>query len=185
MQHSGRESTITATVLQPLNNFLQLAAEDTQCKKTVVTFTSEAIVEPGLTAKSGNMETVVKQMRPAAHMALTCDTIFTDTCGKMVEHKQVIALYAMRCFAAMQPEKFGAHMQLHGIAKKCGTRSWQRSSALGNYGGITLVIPICWLSASTLKGVCCCLVSPLPFVARNCNATATQWAAARGRLDEV
>ena len=32
-QHSGRESSVP----QPLNNFLQLAAEDTQCKKTVVT----------------------------------------------------------------------------------------------------------------------------------------------------
>ena len=32
-QHNGRESTVP----QLLNNFVQLAAEDTQCKKTVVT----------------------------------------------------------------------------------------------------------------------------------------------------
>ena len=43
-------------------------------------------------------------MRPAADMALTCGTIFTDALGKMMECKQVIALYTMRCFAGMQPE---------------------------------------------------------------------------------
>ena len=64
----------------------------------------EAIVEAGLTAKSGNTETIVKQMRPAAHMALTCGTISTDALSKMVERKQVIALFTMRCFAGMQPE---------------------------------------------------------------------------------
>ena len=52
-------------------------------------------MEAGLTAKSGNTETIVKQMRPAAHMALTCGTTFTDALGKMVERKQVIALYTM------------------------------------------------------------------------------------------
>ena len=99
-QHSGRESSVP----QLLNNFLQLAAQDTQCKKTMVTLMCEAIVEAGLTAKSGNTETIVKQMRPAAHMALTCGTTLTDTLGKMVERKQVIGLYTMRCFAEMQPE---------------------------------------------------------------------------------
>ena len=84
-QHSGRESSVP----QLLNNFLQLAAEDTQCKKTVVTLMCEAIVEAGLTAKSGNTETIVKQMRPAAHVALTCGATFTDALGKMVELKQV------------------------------------------------------------------------------------------------
>ena len=102
VHHSGRESSVP----QLLNNFLLLAAEDTQCKKTVVTLMCEAIVEVGLTAKSGNAETIVKQMRPAAHMALTCGTTFTDTLGKMVERKQVIALYTMRCFAGMQPENW-------------------------------------------------------------------------------
>ena len=63
-------------------------------------------MEAGLTAKSGNTETIVKQMRPAPHMALTCGTTVTDTLGKMVEHKRVIALYTMRCFAGMQPENF-------------------------------------------------------------------------------
>ena len=77
-----------------------MAAEDTPCKKTVVTLMCEA----GLTAKSGNTETIVTQMRPAAHMALVCGTTFTDALGKMVERKQVIALYTMRCFAAMRPE---------------------------------------------------------------------------------
>ena len=99
-QRSGRESSVP----QLLNNFLQLAAEDTQCKKTVVTLMCEAIVEAGLAAKSGNTETIVKQMRPVAHMALTCGTTFTDALGKMVEHKQVNALYTMRCFAGMPPE---------------------------------------------------------------------------------
>ena len=64
----------------------------------------EAMVEAELTAKSGNTETIVKQMRPAAHMALTFGTTLTDALGKMVERKQVIALYAMRCFAGMQPK---------------------------------------------------------------------------------
>ena len=71
-QHSGRESSVP----QLLNNFLQLAAEDTQCMKTVVSLMSEAIVEAGLNAKSGNTGTMVKQIRPAAHMALTCGTSF-------------------------------------------------------------------------------------------------------------
>ena len=97
-QHSGRESSVP----QLLNNFLQLAAEDTQCKKTVVTLMCEAIVEAGLTAKSGNTETIVKQMRPAAHMALTCGATFTDALGKMVERKHMIAIYTTRCFAEMQ-----------------------------------------------------------------------------------
>ena len=99
-QHSGRESSVP----QLLNMFLQLAAEDIQCKKTAVTLMCEAIVEAGLTAKSGNTETIVKQMRPTAHMALTCCATFTDALGKMVERKQVIALYTMRCFAGMQPD---------------------------------------------------------------------------------
>ena len=81
-----------------------MAVEDTQLKKTPVTLMCEAIVEAGLTAKSGNTETIVKQMRPADHMALTCGTTFTDALGKMVERKHVISLYTMRCFAGMQPE---------------------------------------------------------------------------------
>ena len=99
-QHSGRESSVP----QLLNNFLQLAAKDTQCKKTIVTLMCEAMVEARMTAKSGNTETIIKQMRQAAHMALTCGTTFMDVVGKMVERKQVIALYTMRCFAEMQPE---------------------------------------------------------------------------------
>ena len=71
---------------------------------TIVTLVSEAIVEAGLTAKSGNTETIVKQMRPAARTALTCGTSFNDTLSKMVEGKQVSALYIMQCFAGMQPE---------------------------------------------------------------------------------
>ena len=43
-------------------------------------------------------------MRLAAHMALICGTTFTDALGKMVERKQVIALYTMRCFVGMQPK---------------------------------------------------------------------------------
>ena len=87
-QHSGRESSVS----QLLN------------KKTVVNLMCEAISEAGRTAKSGNTETIVKQMRPAAHMALTCGTTFRGAHSKMVEHKQVIALYTMRCFGGMQPE---------------------------------------------------------------------------------
>ena len=70
-------------------------AEDTYCKKIIVTLMCEAIVEPGLTAKSGDTETIIKQMRPAAHMPLTCGTTFTDALGKMVKREQVIALYTM------------------------------------------------------------------------------------------
>ena len=99
-QHIGRESNVP----QLLNNFLQLAAEDTQCNKTVVTLMCEAIVEAGLTAKSGNTETIVKQMRPAVHMAMTCGATFTDALGKMVERKEAIALHTMRCFAGMHLE---------------------------------------------------------------------------------
>ena len=99
-QHSGRESTVP----EMWNNFLQVAAENTQCKKTIVTLMCEAIVEAGLTAKSGNTKTIVKWMRPTAHMALTCGTTFTDALSKMVGRKQVTALFTMRCFAGMQPE---------------------------------------------------------------------------------
>ena len=90
-QHSGRQSNAP----QMLNSFLQPATEDTQFKKTIVTFMSEAIVEAGLTAKSGNTETIFKQMRAAAHLALACGTSFTDALGKMVDRKHVIALYTM------------------------------------------------------------------------------------------
>ena len=99
-QHSGHESSVP----QLLNNFICLEAEDTQCKKTVVILMCEAIMEAGLIAKYGHKETIVKQMRPPAYMALTCGTTFTDALGKMVERKQVIALYTPRCFAGMQPE---------------------------------------------------------------------------------
>ena len=64
----------------------------------------EAIVEAGLSAKSGNTQTIVKRMRQAAQMALTCGTTFAHALCKMMERKQVIALYTMRCFAGMQPE---------------------------------------------------------------------------------
>ena len=94
-QHTGRESNVP----QLLNNFLQLATEDTHCTKTVVTLMCEAILEAGLTAKFATTETIVKQMRPAAHMALACGTAFAGALGKMVERKQVIALYTMQCFA--------------------------------------------------------------------------------------
>ena len=74
-QHNGRESSIP----QLLNNFRQLVGEDTQSKKTPVTLMCEVIVEAGLTAKSGNTETIVKQMRPATHVSVTRGTTFTDT----------------------------------------------------------------------------------------------------------
>ena len=73
-QHSGRESSVP----QLLNNFLQLATEDIQCNKMVVTLMCEAILEAGRTVKSGNTETIVKKVRPATHMALTCGTTFTE-----------------------------------------------------------------------------------------------------------
>ena len=47
---------------------------------------------------------IVKQMRPVAHMGLTCGTTFTQALAKMVKRKQAFALFSMRCFAAMQPE---------------------------------------------------------------------------------
>ena len=58
-----------------------------------------------LNAKSGNTKTIVKQIRPAAHMAPMCGTTFTDALSKMVERKQVIALFGMLCCAGMQPKK--------------------------------------------------------------------------------
>ena len=163
---------------QLLDNFLQLAAEDTQCKKTVVTSMCEAIVEAGLTAKSGNTETFVKQMRPAPHTALTFGSTFTDALNKMVERNEVAALFTIPCFAGMQPKNLWRRVQYQA------SRSWQSSSALANCGGIT------WSSrdaacASTFQDGCYCLVSLLPFVVRHCNATPIQWAAATGSLNEV
>ena len=64
----------------------------------------EAIVQSGLTATSGNAEAIVKQIKRAMHMALTCGATYTDTLSKMVECKQVIAFYTMRCFTGMQTE---------------------------------------------------------------------------------
>ena len=61
-------------------------------------------METRLTAKSGNTETFVKQMRPVAHMAPMCGTTFTDALGKMVERKHVIALCTMGCFVGMLPQ---------------------------------------------------------------------------------
>ena len=169
LQHSGRESSVP----QLLNNFLQLAAEDTQCNKTLVTLMCEAIMGAGLAANSGNTETIVKQMRPAAHMAVTCGTTFTDELSKMVERKRNSKIYAYATTWPCRRVQYQA------------SRSLQRSSVLGNCGGITLVIPTCRLSASPLQDVCYCLVSLLPFVVRHCNATPIQWAAATGCLDEV
>ena len=174
-QHSGLESSVP----QLLNNFLQLAVDDTQCKKTVVTLMCEAIVEAGLTATFGSTETIVKQMRPAAHMALTRGTTFTNALGKMVERKQVIALYTMRCFAEKQPENLWRVCN-YMASPKSTVAGFQKLATLGNCGGITLVIPTCRLSASTLQDVSCCLVNPLPFV-----VIPIQWAAAIGSLDEV
>ena len=57
-----------------------------------------------MAAESGKTETVVKQMRPDAHVVLMCGTTVTDALGKMVQHRQVIVLYTMRCFSRMQPE---------------------------------------------------------------------------------
>ena len=76
-------------------------------------------MEAGLTAKSSNTETIVKQMRPVAHMAVTCGTTFTDALSNMVERKPVIALYTMRCFGGMQPEMC---MQLQGLAEEYSTK---------------------------------------------------------------
>ena len=52
-------------------------------------------MEAGLAAKSGSIETIVKQMKPAAYIALTCGTTFRDAIGKMVERRQVNALFRM------------------------------------------------------------------------------------------
>ena len=90
-QHNGRGSIVP----QLFNNSLQLATEDTQCKKTIVTFMCEAISEAGCTATSGNTETIADQLRPVAHVAPTCGTSFTDTLRKIVQQKQVIALFTM------------------------------------------------------------------------------------------
>ena len=106
---------------QLLNNFLQMVAKHTRCKKTFVTL-MRRILEAGLTAKCGNTETIVKQMRLAALMALTCGTTFTDALGKMVEHKPVIALYTIRCFVGMQPKN---------LWRICNYMAWPKSIVLG------------------------------------------------------
>ena len=88
------------------NSLRQLAAEDTQCKNAILILMCEAIAEAGLTAKLGSTETLVKQMRPAAHMALTCGTTFTDALSKRVERKKVFALFTMRWLARLRPQNF-------------------------------------------------------------------------------
>ena len=164
-----------------LNNFLPLAAEDTQCKKAIVTLMCDAIVEAGLTAKSGSTETIVKQM------TLTCGTTFMDALNKMVDRKQVIALFIMRRFAGMQPENLWRVCTYMALMKSTIqafnklAKEFRAGELWWHYFGH----PACRLSASTLQDVCYCLVSPLPFVVRHCNATPFQWAAATGSLDEV
>ena len=113
-QHSGRESSVPQT----LNNFLQLAAEDTQCKKKIFTLMCEAIVETGMSAKSGNTETIVKQMRPAGPSALDVwYPLHGRTWQGGVAQAGHCPLYnGMLCWNATR--KLVARMQLHGLAEE-------------------------------------------------------------------
>ena len=88
----------------------------------VITLKVEAIVEAGLTAKSGTTETILKQIRPAANMALTCGTTFTDQLGKMVEGKQLMVVHTKRCFPGMQPKKLWRVCNYMCLAKDNSTR---------------------------------------------------------------
>ena len=113
----------------------------------------------GLTVKAGTTGIIVKQMRPAAHIALTCGTTFMHALGKMVERKQVIAIYTMRCFDGMQPENLWRVCN-YIASPKSTVPGFQKLAKELRAGGITLVIPTCRVSAPTLQDVCCCVVSP-------------------------
>ena len=181
-QQSGRESSVP----QLLNNFLQLAAEDTGCKNTVVTLMCEAIVEAGLTATSGNTETIVKQMRPTAHMVLTWGTTFTDALTKMVERKQVIALFTMRWFAGMQPENLWRVFN-YMASPKSTIRGFQKLSKelrAWEFWWFHFGHPGMPVSASTLQDVCYCLVSMFVLL-RDIAMQHRFNGSLRGRLDEV
>ena len=78
-------------------------------------------MEAGLTAKSGNIATIVKQMTPVILLALMCGTTFTDALGTMGKPNQVIALLTMRWFAGMQPKISSAY-----------STTWRFNGALGH-----------------------------------------------------
>ena len=74
-------------------------------------------MEEVLPVKSGNADTIIKQMRLVAHISLAFGTSFTDALSKMVERKHVIALFAVRC-RWNATRKFVACMQLHGLVEE-------------------------------------------------------------------
>ena len=80
-------------------------------------------------------------MGPVAHMAVTCGITFTDALSKLVERKHVITLYTMTCFGGMQPKKFVACMQLHGVAEECNTRFPKAGKRATHYG---IVVASLW-----------------------------------------
>ena len=135
-----RNTVDTRIVPQPLNYFPQLVAEDTQCKKTIVTMMCDPIVEAGLTAKWGNTKTIVKQMRPATHMALTCGTTFMDALSKMVERKQVYALFYHAMLQWNATRKYVACMQLHGLAEEYSTRPPKAGKGGPRWGGVLVLL---------------------------------------------
>ena len=78
---------------------------------------------PAYTLEIGQpVQWVVKQMRPAAHMAQTCSSTFRDALGKMFKTQAGDCAF----YAAMlwwdATRKFVACMQLHVFAKEHSTR---------------------------------------------------------------
>ena len=139
-------------------------------------------MEAGLTAKSGNTETIVKQTRPAAHMTLTCATTFMDALGKMVERRQVIALYTMRSFAGMQPENLWRVCNYMASPRSTvpGFQKLAKELRVGElwwYHFGLPDMPVERIHSSRRMLLPC---KPLPFV-----VIPLRWAAATGNLDEV
>ena len=96
----------------------------------------------GMKSKN-NQHCIVKQMRPAAHVAVTCGTTFTDALSKMAERKQVIALFTMQCFVEWT-QKFVACMQLHGFYCVSSTASCRNCLTVGVHcSHVHCVAPYC------------------------------------------
>ena len=107
MSHNERQHAYKAIAYVLKRGCAQPACRDDQSDTTTLPGRGAPSPASGsLVLKSGNTETIVKQMRLAAHMTMTCGTPFTDALTKMVERKQVIAPFTMRCLAEMQAENF-------------------------------------------------------------------------------
>ena len=83
----------------------------------------EAIVEAGLSAKSGNTETIGKQMGPAAHVAVSCGTTFTDALGNMLRWNATRNLWRV-CNYMASPKSIVLGFQKLAKALRCGVLWW-------------------------------------------------------------